>query len=225
MMATIVRDLRMAARTLRRAPGFTTAVLATLAVGIGANVAMFGTINAAFFRPLPFPEPDRLVLGLTTFDGRVNPVGSAPDYYDYRSEAESFEGLAAFLPFAFSLAVTGADLPEMIPTQIVDRDFFRTLGVSPALGRDFTEAESLDGGEDVVILSHGFWQRRFGGDPSAVGRTLIVGGAPRTVVGVMPAGFGLVVDAQAWLPMRPNGDWRTRRMLRQRARRTTLPLR
>ena len=205
MMETMGRDFRLATRTLLRSPGFTLAVVATLALGIGANVAMFGTINAAFFRPLPFPEPDRLVLGLTTFGGNINPTGSSQDYYDYREGAASYDGLSAFLPFPIGQAVTGGDLPEMITTQYVDWDYFRTLGVTPVLGRDFNAAEAEDNGDDVALLSHGYWQRRFGGDAGVVGRVISVSGTPTTVIGVMPASFHLLLDTEMWLPMRPNG--------------------
>lgn len=206
-METMLRDLRIGVRTLRRSGMFTATVIATLAVGIGANVAMFGTIDAAFFRPLPFEDPERLVLGLTTFSGRVNPVGSSEDYYDYRNQADSYEALAAYLPFPMSQPVTGGDVPEMVATQYVDWQYFRTLGVRPALGRAFNRDESADNGSDVAILSHGYWQRRFGGDPGAVGQVLTVGGRPYTVIGVMPAGFYLSVNADVWLAMRPTGAY------------------
>ena len=208
----LVTDIRFALRTLRRSPGFTLVALLTLALGIGATTAMFSILNAAMGRALPFPEPERLILGRATFSGNVNPTVSFPDYMDYRDQAESLETFAAFMGGAAFVTVTGADEPQQAQATMVTANFFATLGVNPVLGRTFTLDEQPAEGSGEVVISHAFWQQWFGGDPEVIGKALIVEGGVQTVMGVMPAGFRFYTDADLWVPPWPgNSDPITRR--------------
>ena len=200
----ILQDLRFGLRTLRSAPWYSLVTVLTLALGIGASVAMAGVLHSVFLRPLPYPEPDRLVVGRATFRGELNPWVAGADYYDYRDESQVFEGLAAVLPFPMDLTVTGGDEAERVSGSVASPNLFITLGVGPALGRVFLPEEGMEGAEDVVLLSHGFWQRRLGGDPGAVGSPLVLDGNPFTVVGVMPPDFFFMGTAELWMPMRPD---------------------
>lgn len=203
----LAQDARVALRSFAREPAFTVAVLLTLGIGIGGNVAMFGVVDAALLRALPYAEPDGLVFGRVTWRGEVGSTVSAPDYFDYREGISSLSGLAALTPFPVEATITGAGEPERVRSPFVSPNLFPTLGVDPVLGRHFLAEEGEPGGAGVIMLSHGYWQRRFGADPAVVGRALTVEGTPLTVVGVMPAGFRLLVDADAWVPMVRNGPW------------------
>jgi len=207
MTGSIWQDIRFAGRSLRRLPGFSAVVILILAIGIGANVAMFSVIDSALLNPVPFPESERLVLGRATVNGNPIPVVSAQDYWDYRDMSASFESLDAFVGFTRSYTITGVAEPERIDGIIVTTNLFRTLGVSPVLGRQFTADEGLEGAPDVAMISYGYWQRRFGGASDVIGRVMTVDGYPYTIVGVMPAGFRLVFDVEFWRPMRPDSDY------------------
>ncbi len=201
-------DIRYGVRALLRAPGFTVVVVLTLAVGIGANVAMFSIMEMTMIRPLPYAEPERLVLARATFDGFVNQTASAPDYWDYRDFSTSFEHFAAFWGFTRSHTITGGDRPERVSGIIASIDLFRALGVDPMLGRHFLPSEATVNGAPVVIVSHRYWMRRYGGSPDAVGSTLVLDGEPYEIVGVMPAGFSFRFnDVDVWRPMRPDSDF------------------
>lgn len=206
MMREIVQDVRFGLRTLRKSPLFTLVSIATLGLGIGVSLAVFGIVNAAVIRPLPFPEPHRLVMGRATFDGNLNPWAAGADYYDYRDQAGVFESLAALLPFETAYTITGAAEPERVYGTTASENLFSTLRAQPQLGRVFTKEEGLAGAPNVVVISHEFWQRRFGGAESAVGQPVTVNGNPFTVVGVMPAGFHFMTEADIWFPMRPDRD-------------------
>jgi putative ABC transport system permease protein len=199
-------DIRFASRALRRTPGFTLVALLTLALGIGATTAMFSVMNTAMGRALPFPDPDRLVLGRATFDGNVNPWVSFPDYQDYRDQAASLQSLATTQSGSSLFTVTGADEPEQARGIFVTANLFETLGVAPALGRTFTIDELPAEGTGEVVISHSFWQSWFGGSRDVLGRTLIVEGGPLTVTGVMPAGFRFLVDTDLWVPPWPGNS-------------------
>jgi predicted permease len=205
MLDDLVQDLKLALRALPKQPAFLVAVLLTLGIGIGGNVAMFGILDASLFQTLPFPEPERLVMPRTTFEGRTNSTSSGPDYFDYKEQARSFEHLGAFIAGAMQATVTGAGEPERISYSLAHADLFRTLGVEPAMGRLFSAEEGELDGPRVVLLSHGYWQRRFGGAADVLGKVLIVNGNPFTVVGVMPAGFRYMIDLDVWVPMQRNG--------------------
>lgn len=195
-------DLRLAIRSLGKRPGFAAAALLTLALGIGANVAMFSVANLAVFRALPYPDSERLVLGRTSWPGGgIGWTVSAPDYYDVREQARSFQSLAAITPFTRDVTITGDADPQRVSVAWASPGFFRTLGVAPLLGREFLPEEGEPGAAPVVVLGHGLWQARLGGDRDAVGSALIIDGTPLTVVGVMPADFEFIADAELWIPM------------------------
>ena len=201
-LETLLQDTRYGLRQLRRNPGFTAVAALTLALGIGANTAVFSIIHATLLKPLPFRDPARLVLARCTFGGALNPFVSAPDYYDYREQADGFEGFSAVLPFEQKTTVTGGAEPERVSFTYVAHDLFRTLGIAPAAGRWFTPEEGLAGRPPVVMVSERFAQRRFGAARNAVGASLAMDGKPYTVVGIMPATFRFLYDADVWAPMR-----------------------
>jgi predicted permease len=201
-MSTLLQDIRYGFRMLAKNPGFTLVAVLTLALGIGTNTAMFSALHAALLKPLPFRDPGRLVFASATFGGRINPMASAPDYYDYREQADDFEALSATLAWAPKTTVTGGAEPERAALTYVSDDFFRTLGVEPAAGRSFTPEEGRPGAPDVVMVSTRLAQRRFGDPRQAVGASLAADGRLYTVVGVMPATYRFLFDVDVWLPMR-----------------------
>ncbi|MCG6987836.1 MAG: ABC transporter permease [Gemmatimonadetes bacterium] len=203
----LVQDVRVSFRSFLKAPAFLVAVLLTLGLGIGANVAMFGILDASLFRPLPYPRADRLVMGRVTWNGRVGRTVSGPDFFDYRQQSSSFEDLAAYTPFVLRATVTGGGAPERVRYIYASTRFFRALGVEPVLGRGFAPDEGELGGPRVLILSYGFWQRRFGGDRDILGRSVTIAGIPFTVVGVMPRDFRFAVDVDIWVPLQRGGAW------------------
>jgi predicted permease len=211
MFRNTLYDAVYAFRMMASRPGFTAVVVLTLAVGIGATTAMFGTINAALLSSLPFDEPDRLVMGRATFDGNINPWVSGYDYYDYRDQAESFETLSATMLFGGTVTVLGGPEPELIEIGFATWDLFQTLRVNPVAGRLFTAEEGVENGPHVIMISYGYWQRRFGGSQDAVGSALILNGSPYTVVGILPAGFHFLRDADIWLLTYRNGPGATAR--------------
>ena len=201
VLSTLRDDLRLAFRKLSRSVGFTTAAVLTLALGIGATVAMFSILQAALLRSLPYPDSQELALGRATFDGRMNMTSSFPDYLSHKEGSEAFEVMAAvFSPQRYTL--TGQDTPVRVSAHWVTGNFFDALGVEPAMGRTFLPEEGEPAGADVVVISYGLWQRWFGGDPGAVGRTLDVAGRNNTVIGVMPADFRFMYDIDLWAPVR-----------------------
>jgi len=188
-MRSLLADARHAARVLARAPGFSLVVVLTLALGIGLNTAIFSVTNAVLLRPLPFHDPDRLaVLWETWLDQGVNTMfASPPNYADWRERSRAFQEIAAFSPASFFLRSD----EETIQVQgaQVSANLFRTLGVSPLLGRGFDEAEDAPGAPRVAVISHALWQARFGGAADAVGSSIALDDGRYTVVGVMPPDF------------------------------------
>ena len=198
MLAHILNDMRYALRQMTKAPGFTFVAVLTLAFGIGASSAVFGIVNAAMLQPLPYPQQDRLV---TVFEllPRLGRFAVAPgNFLDWRAQNSVFEAIAAYASGYETLV--GGDLAERVSRTSVSWDIFDLLGVAPALGRTFRAEEDLPTQNHVVVLSHGMWQRRFGGDPQILGRTITLNGEPSTVVGVMPADF--------YFPNRVTEFWR-----------------
>lgn len=206
VITSLLQDVRFSLRAIRSAPWLSFVTVGTLAVGIGVSVAMFGVLHQVFIRPLPFPDPDLLVVGRATFKENLNPWVAGADYYDYRDESEAFQELAAILPFAMERAVSRDGEAFRVSGNAASPNLFATLEVRPALGRTFRPEEGLAGAEDVVLLSHGFWMQRLGSDPGVLGSTLFLDGNPFTVVGVMPADFFFMVQADLWTPMRPDRD-------------------
>ena len=180
----IIQDIRYGIRTLTRKPGFTLVAVLTLALGIAATTALFSVVNSVLLQPLPYRQPERLVMLFEkSFPrNRERNVVSPANFLAWVDESRSFERLAAVATSPVHL--TGVENPEELSGVRVSADYFPILGVTPALGRVFTREEDQRGRNRVVVLSHRLWQRRFGGDPSIVGKTLELGGFPHTVVGV-----------------------------------------
>jgi predicted permease len=199
----MVQDLRLAARTLLRSPGFTLTAALTLALGIGVTSLMFGVINAVLLRPLPYPDQDRLMLvfNVSTNAPEMNTIrGTALDFEDYRTRARTFDAMAGHIGTGFTF--TGGGDPELVIGQMVTPDFFKVVGVAPAAGRTFSADEFTPGKEHVVILSHSLWRRRFGGQASAIGSAVTINGQPWTIAGVMPPDFAYPSPRYAlWVPL------------------------
>ncbi len=198
-MSFIYQDLRYAFRMLREHPGFSTTVVLTLALGIGANIAMFSVVNGLLFSPLPYRDADRLVMvwNSHTATGAENVQISGLDFLDYQEFTSSFEGFVA-LHNATDNSLSDDGPAEQIDVGGVSPGFFRFLGREPFLGRGFTSDEEMAGSlSRSVVISHGLWTRRFGADPSLIGRTINISGLPKEVVGVLPADFDLVMPDHA----------------------------
>jgi putative ABC transport system permease protein len=193
-MNGIFQDIRYALRQLRKSPGFTAVAVITLALGIGANTAVFSVLDAVMLRPLPFHDPSRLLALKPTEPGRSDDVGvSYPAFLDWRSRNHVFEGLSVFREDDFTL--TGRAEPALLAGTVVSANMFSVLGVPPAMGRDFIPVEDKPTGTGLpIILSHSLWQNRFGSDPKILGQNLTLDGNPFTVVGVMPTGFQFPVQ-------------------------------
>jgi len=198
LMSSFLSDLRLAARLLARAPTFTAAAVLTLGIAIGATAAIFSVANPVLIQPLPYRNADRvMVVWERERDGSRSTVGFTT-IRDYASHATTFESSAALGDWQPTLS-EGAE-PERLQGLRVSSAYFHTLGVQPVLGRDFRADEDVPGAQRVVIISHALWQRRFGGDPSIIGKPISIGGTPMPVVGVMPEGFDDVTapGAQIW---------------------------
>jgi putative ABC transport system permease protein len=192
-MDALLRDIRYTLRMCVRTPGFTAVAVLALALGIGANTAIFTIVNAVLLEPLPFRDPSRLVVLWETTSrrpGRPNVLGPA-NFARWQDRATAFETMAPIYDYRVNL--TGSGEPEELIAQNVTADFFPTLGVTPIAGRAFAPDEGAEGRDALVILSYGLWQRRFAGDPLVVGRTIYLDGRPITVIGVMPADMRLFV--------------------------------
>src|SRR3989441_2149768 len=195
-----MNDLRYALRTLAKSPGFTAITVLTLALGIGPNTAIFSLVYGVLLKPLPYPESDRLVGLAETYQGNRSELDVTYDEFRFLADHNHvFERLAVSTDVGFSV-FTG-DIAERVNGLRVSKDFFATLGVRPALGRDFLAEEDQMGGASVAILSQGYWMRRFGGDPGVVGRAITLDGRPTTIVGVMPASFRWLSPVDAWSTM------------------------
>jgi predicted permease len=193
---TLVQDLRYGLWMLRRNPGFSFVAVLTLALGIGANTAIFSVVNAVLLKPLPYPDPQRLVWVSETLQGEE--LNSAADYIHFQEQSKTFDHLASFI--SWQTYLTGRGEPERLDSVMVTATLFPALGVAPQLGRAFTPEEDRPGGAPVVILSHAFWQRRFGGAPSIIGQSLTLNGIDRQVIGVMSPGFKFTQKADVLLP-------------------------
>jgi putative ABC transport system permease protein len=201
-MTALLVDLRQALRSLRKTPTATLVIVVTLALGIGANVAIFSVLRGVILRPLPYPEPRELVMVTSQFPG----LGfdrfwiSPPEYHEYRAWNETLEEVGAYR--AGEASVAGGDQPMRVRSAVVTATLFRVLGVEPIRGRVFTEEEDVPNGPPVAVLSHELWQSGFGGDESVVGRQVEVNGAPTTIVGIMPPGFDVEDnEVRLWRPV------------------------
>src|SRR5713101_7965725 len=202
---TLLQDLRYGLRMLRKAPGFTTVAVLSLALGIGANTAIFSVINGVILRPLPYPDPARLV----SLEEQTQPLGgrwsmSYLNFLDCERDSHSFQGMAAYLQRGANLTAPGE--PIYVGTRQVSAGFFSVLGIQPARGRAFLRQEDQRGAAPVAIISHIFWQERFGGDPQTVGAKMTLNGKSYTIVGVLPSSFRFFSNTQILTPMGQNDD-------------------
>ncbi len=205
-MGTLVQDLRYGFRMLVKSPGFTVVAVVTLALGIGANTALFSVINGVLLSPLPFPQPDQLV---TLHENKPNFEGgsiSYPNFRDWRKENHTFSSLALARTYAFSL--TGIGEAEQVTGEFISSDFFAVLGVRPVIGRTFTEAEEPVGAGPVALISAGLWQRKFSSKPDILGTNITLDGRDYTIIGVIPSNLQLDIpgfrDSQIYAPI---GQW------------------
>ncbi|MGH9387008.1 MAG: ABC transporter permease [Vicinamibacterales bacterium] len=201
MLETLITDTQFAGRLMLRSPGFTAVVLLTLAVGIGANTVMFSVVNTVLLRPLPYAEPDKLML-VRPVEGvnRTPGFAAAPDFYRYRAQSHSFDNFDAF--YGRAVNVTGGSEAERLPVIIVSSGFFSNLGIQPALGRGFTKEDEQWGSHRVAVISDGLWKRRFGQSGSTIGQTMPLNGEPHTIVGILPSTFSFLnADTQLLVPM------------------------
>jgi putative ABC transport system permease protein len=197
----LLQDIRYAIRMLRRSPGFTATAIAALALGIGANTAIFTVVNTVLLQPLAYPQPDRLVqLELSSAEGNSN-VTSIPKYAIWREQTQVFQDVAAYDEGGPGVNLTGGDRPEQLKGVHVSASFFPLFGASMAVGRAFSAEEDRPGGARLVVLSNGLWRRRFAGDPNIVGRNIELGGEPYLVTGVLAATFTSDPPADIYVPL------------------------
>ena len=219
-MAALTQDIRHSLRQLRRSPGLCAVAVLTLALGIGANTAIFSLANAAFFRTLPFPNADRLAFLWQDNQrtGETEGAVSYPNYADWRAQSTAFEDMA-FISFGKNFlagagtmtTLSGPTGPEKVPAALVSTNFFRLLGVMPLLGRGFLPDDSTEALTNVLVISYGMWQEQFGGDPQVIGtRVKIWGGSENTIIGVLPRGFTFPNETQIWAPRAVNAFLQTK---------------
>jgi putative ABC transport system permease protein len=206
MMDVFWRDVRFAVRSLLRSPAFTAIAVLTLALGIGANTAIFSVVYSVLLRPLAYAEPERLISIRAAYSatGAQDISASQPEYHDYLEGVSALENLAAVYPISINL--TGLGEPQRIQASVVSDNYFRLLGVAPAMGRDFTPDDDRGQIGYVVIISHDLWQKRFGGDPGVIGKTVRLDDDPMTIIGIMPRGFRHVLESgtspmEVWAPI------------------------
>src|ERR1700722_14628057 len=203
-MEIFLTNLRQSLRTLAKSPGFTLVAVLTLALGIGANTAIFSVVNAVILQPLAYPNPDRLVeLVWTTADG-IADVASIPKFNTWRQQTQVFDSVAAYDFAGPGINLTGGDRPEQVKGIHVSSDYFRVFGAPIAVGRTFTAEEDRPGGPAVAVISNGLWRSRFGGDPAIIDRTVDLGGEAYAVIGVLGQSFSSDPKSDVWLPLRPD---------------------
>jgi hypothetical protein len=197
-MSALLQDLRYGLRMLAKNPGFTAVAVITLALGIGANTAMFSVVYGVLLHPLPYPHPERMVQISRTFRGQLEShTGFDALAFDFWKQHRSpFQNLAAFTGVGFNL--TGTGMPERLEALRVSSEYFHVYGVQPLLGRDFSPDEDRLGVANVAILSHDLWKAHFESDPHALGRRVLLDGVPYTIIGVMPAGFQSIPAPELW---------------------------
>src|ERR1700730_18585385 len=201
-METLLRDIRYGIRSLLKRPGFTMVALIALALGIGANTAIFSLVNAVLLRPLPFGEPDRLVWMWGNIRNGGSRASVSPlDFLDYRKQNTTFEEFAASTGGPIPLNLTGNGEPERLTAAGVTGNYFQALGVKPVLGRTFLLENESPGRDQVAVLSYGLWQKRFGGDPGILNKTVTLDGKTCDVLGVMPKDFNFPQSAELWIPL------------------------
>src|SRR5438093_6570421 len=194
-----MNDLKFAFRQLLKNPGFTAVAVLTLALGIGANTAIFSVVNAVLLRPLPYPEPGQLAQLDTAQSGKASTLIGSATFVEAKAQSQSLARIAAYS--GGDMTLTGAGPAERIVSGAVTADFFPLLGVQPAVGRNFTREEDTPNGPRAAILGHRLWQSRFGGDPDVLGRTITLNQQSYTVVGILPARFQYPERFQLWTPL------------------------
>jgi putative ABC transport system permease protein len=205
------RDVRYALRMLLRAPGFSLIAILTFAVGIGINTAVFNVVNGVLLRPLPYPDADEITMVWVhnRRQGIKEDITSYPNFVDWKAQSTSYAQMAGFTPSAVTL--TGDGEPERLSGAAVTASFFEVLRMAPAMGRVFTADNETPGRDLVVVLSHGLWQRRFGGARDVLGRTIVLSGRTYEVIGVMPPELRLPDKAELWRPLAPSQQMRESR--------------
>src|SRR5687767_4387744 len=196
----LVQDIRYGLRTLRRTPAFTIAALVTLALGIGANTAIFSVVNAVLLRPLPYREPERIVQLVRN----RTPASSLQDgrrYLFFREHLRSVTALAAYRG-AGALNMAQGDTAHFVSARAISKEYFEVFGIQPALGAPFTGEQDAEGGPDVVILGDALWRSAFGGNPDAIGKSILLADRSHTIVGVMPP-FDALGTVDLFVPLRP----------------------
>jgi predicted permease len=201
VLNTLARDLRFSLRTLMRNPGFTCVAVLTIALGIGANTAMFSVVQGVLLAPLPFTESDHLVFIWQNRPGVPQLEVSYPNFEDWKRSSQSFDSMAALVFHNFDLTAPGR--AEHLMGMRVSYGFLATLGIRPAIGRDITPSDDLANAAPTVLISNGLWTQRFGADPHVAGRSMLLDGRSFTIVGVLPAGFHFLDDADVITPLRP----------------------
>ena len=207
-MDAFLKDLKHSVRMFLQSPGFTIAAVSALALGIGANTAIFSVVNTVLLKPLTYPEPDRIVQFLLTSPGGSGPGASVTKLHSWQEQTSVFQDVTAYDFGGPGLNLTGGAYPEQIQGIHVTKDYFRLFGAPVIQGRTFTPEEDLPRGGHVIVLSHGLWQRRFGADPQMVGKSISLGGEPYTVIGILGPTFVTDPVADVWIPFQfdPNSN-------------------
>src|ERR1700735_4860805 len=215
-METLFQDLRYGVRMLVKSPGFTAVAVATLALGISANTALFSVINGVLLSPLPFPQPDQLV---TLHENKPNFEGgsvSYPNFRDWQKDNQTFSSMALARTYAFRL--TGVGEAEQVTAELISSDLFSVLGVRPMMGRTFTQDEERVGAGPVALISEGLWRSKFSSDPDILGKNITLDARDYTIVGVMAANFHLAIpgflESQVYAPI---GQWNNPLLLKRGA--------
>jgi putative ABC transport system permease protein len=202
MLENLLQDVRYGIRTLAKSTGFTVVAVLTLALGIGANTAIFSVVENLLLRPLPYPQPERLVEIANTYLPQIPKAGLSPgDYADWKRQNSSFSEMGAYAKVLQGFNLSGEGEAQRVQAAYADSGLFPMLGIRPVAGRSFLPEEDRAGNAPVVILGHRLWQSRFGGDPHVVGRSISLDNQRYTVVGVLPAGMQLSRSADLWLPL------------------------
>ncbi len=186
-MDTFLHDLKHSLRSYRQSPGFTLTALATLALGIGANTAVFSVVNAVLLKPVPYPDPDRLVMFMNTSPEGSGPACSPAKFQHYREQTSVVQDVAAFRGVVVNL--TGLAFPEQLQSGQVSADYFRLFGAPVIRGRTFSAEEDLPHGPLVAVIGEGLWRRRFGSDPNVIGKTISLSGDSHVIIGIVGSNF------------------------------------
>jgi len=201
-MSSLMEDLRHTLRVLRKSPGFTAVAVSALALGIGANTAIFSVVNGLLLEPLPFKTADRLVrVGRSYRNGNVGGSASIPKFMVWKNDNQVFSAITAYDFAGPGINVGGGDIPEQVKGIHVSSGFFEVFGATPSMGRTFSAEEDRPGAPKLAVISHGLWKRRWGGDANLIGRPITLNGEPYTLVGVLAQTFHSYPPADVWIPL------------------------